>query len=56
MRLSLDKASFFVYICKVFGACGACVVPEIQLVAADPKIEIRLCAGFRRSLTYCLVI
>lgn len=37
MRLSLDKGSFFVYICKVFGACGACVVPEIQLVAADPK-------------------
>jgi len=37
MRLPLDKASFFVYICKVFGGCGACVVPEIQLVAADPK-------------------
>ena len=37
MRLPLDKASFFVYICKVFGACGAYVVTEIQLVAADPK-------------------
>jgi hypothetical protein len=37
MRLPLDKASFFLYICKVFGACGVYVVPEIQWVAADPK-------------------
>ena len=37
MRLPLDKASFFLYICKVFGVCGVYVVPEIQLVAADPK-------------------
>ena len=46
MHLPLDKASFLLYICKVFGMYMALLPSENQQFRHMPKKEVRLCADF----------